>query len=396
MATAAAPHLKSIPSTGRRILVIDDEPSVLRVVGMLLERSGFSVESADSAHAALKLVEKDKYHAILTDIIMPELSGVEFLRELRRHDLDVPVILMTAGPTLDSAIEAIEYGAQQYLLKPVEPEALVRAVGRAAALGELARFKRNAYAKASSESMPYGDRPTLERVLNQAFGTIRVVFQPMVSLREKRVIGYEALMRCDEALFASYGALLAAADRIGWRTTLSRTIYQRIAAACTELPEGALLFVNVHPNDAQEGLLAGPEAPLEPIARSVVLEVSENTSTQQFDSMASQLANLRGAGFRVAVDDLGTGPSGLLAFTRMAPDYVKLDRTVLSGLDKDEPRRRAVAGMYALVRELGIPMIAEGVERVGERDALLAMGADLAQGNLFGAPAPGFVAPVLG
>ncbi|NCX13618.1 MAG: response regulator, partial [Betaproteobacteria bacterium] len=59
---------------------------------------------------------------------MPEMTGVEFLRELRRHDLDVPVILMTAGPTLDSAISAIEYGAQQYLLKPVEPDELVKAV----------------------------------------------------------------------------------------------------------------------------------------------------------------------------------------------------------------------------------------------------------------------------
>ncbi|MBI3567225.1 MAG: EAL domain-containing protein [Gemmatimonadetes bacterium] len=381
-------------ANGRRILVIDDEPAVLRVLGLLLERHGFTVASADNARDGLRLVEKDKFHAILTDIIMPELSGVDFLRELRRHDLDVPVILMTAGPTLDSAIEAIEYGAQQYLLKPVEPDALVQAVGRAAALGELARYKRDAFAKQSRESLPYGDRATLEAVLNQAFGTIHVVFQPVVSMKEQKLIGYEALMRCDEALFASYGALLQAADRIGWRTALERTIYQRIAAACTELPEGALLFVNVHPHDAQEGLLVGGEAPLEPIARSVVLEVSEHASVEQLDAMAGQIDKLRGAGFRIAVDDVGTGAAGLLAFARMAPDFVKLDRTLLAGLDKDADRHRLVRGMYALAREIGVPMIAEAVETAGERDALVKIGAELMQGNLFGKPTGTFAAAI--
>jgi len=393
MATASAP--RPVNSTGRRVLVIDDEPAVLRVLGLLLERHGFSVASADNARDALKLVEKDKFHAILTDIIMPELSGVDFLRELRRHDLDVPVILMTAGPTLDSAIEAIEYGAQQYLLKPVEPDALVQAVGRAAALGELARYKRDALAKASKEALPYGDRKTLEAVLNQAFGTIHVVFQPVVSMKEKTLLGYEALMRCDEALFANYATLLHAADRIGWRTALERTIYQRIAAASTELPDGAVLFVNVHPHDAQEGLLVGAESPLEPIARNVVLEVSEHATVEQLDAMAGQIDRLRGAGFRIAVDDVGTGPAGLLAFARMTPDFVKLDRTLMMGCDQDAARLRMVRGMFALTREIGVPMIAEGVETAGERDALLAMGADLAQGNLFGKPGATFGAPAL-
>ena len=128
-----------LPTGTRRVLVIDDEPAVLKVLGLVLQRRGFAVDTMSSAKAALAQLPQQKYHAILSDIIMPEMSGVEFLRELRRHDLDVPVILMTAGPTLDSAIDAIEYGAQQYLLKPVEPDALVKAVGRAVALGELAR-----------------------------------------------------------------------------------------------------------------------------------------------------------------------------------------------------------------------------------------------------------------
>ena len=379
----------------RHVLVIDDEPAVLKAIEMMLGKKGFAVDTAPSARDALALLDTTRFDVILTDIIMPEVSGVELLRELRRHDLDVPVILMTAGPTLDSALEAIAYGAQQYLLKPVEPEALVLAVGRAAALGELARMQRSALASRSEDALPYGDRATLEAVLTRAFETIKVVFQPIVSMRGKSVVGYEALMRCDEALFAAYPALLSAADRIGWRVTLEQTIYQRIAHACSELPEGALLFVNIPPHDASDGLLVGPNAPLEPIARQVVLEVSEYISPENLDSLAKSTDRLRGAGFRIAVDDLGTGPNGLTAFTRLSPEFAKLDRMMLAGLDTDPGRHKSVRAMYALCRELEVPLIAEGVETQAERDALFTIGADMAQGNLFGKPSKEFEPPQL-
>jgi EAL domain-containing protein (putative c-di-GMP-specific phosphodiesterase class I)/CheY-like chemotaxis protein len=388
---AAAP----VPANhnARRVLVIDDEPAVLKAVGLVLQRRGFAVDTVSSAKDALGQVTQQRYHAILSDIIMPEMTGVEFLRELRRHDLDVPVILMTAGPTLDSAIDAIEYGAQQYLLKPVEPDALVKAVGRAVALGELARAKREALAGGSRKSVSLSERADLEAMLKRAYDTIRIVFQPVVSLKAKKLFGYEALMRCDETLFASYGALLAASERVAWRPIMARTIYQRIASACAELPEGALLFVNVHPWDAQEGLLPGPEAPLEPLARSIVLEIGDRTPQAHVDSFAVSLSALRGAGFRIAVDDLGTGGSGMTSFGKLKPDFVKLDGALVSGIDGDEGNAAMARGMYALCRELGVPVIAEGVETAGERDTLVKFGADLAQGHVFGEPGASFTPP---
>jgi EAL domain-containing protein (putative c-di-GMP-specific phosphodiesterase class I) len=383
------------PAGARRVLIIDDEAAVLRVLGLLLERNGFTVATATNAREGLSLLAEKGFDVVLTDIIMPELSGLDFLRELRRHDLDVPVILMTAGATLDSALDAIEFGAQQYLLKPVEPEALVHAVGRAAALGELARMKRTALALQTGNKIPYGDRATLEAVLTRTFATIHAEFQPVVSVREKRVIGYEALMRCDETLFSSYRALLGAAERVGWRTALARTIYQRIGQDCSDLPEGALLFVNMHPLDAQESLLAGSGAPLEPIAGSVVLDVSENVAGEQLAALTSALPGLRGAGFRISIDNVGTGQSGLDIFNRLSPDFAKLDRTVYAGIEKDTNRQRMVRAMYAMLGSLEVPLIAECVETTAERDALLAAGADLAQGNLFGAPSKRFEPPAL-
>ena len=383
----------SAPPGVRRVLIIDDEPAVLRVLGLLLERNGFSVASASNARDGLALLAEKGFDVVLTDIIMPELSGVDFLKELRRHDLDVPVILMTAGATLDSALDAIEYGAQQYLLKPVEPEALVHAVGRAAALGQLARMKRTALAAQAGKAIPYGDRATLEAVLTRTFATIHAEFQPVVSLKKKNLLGYEALMRCDETLFSSYGALLAAAERVGWRTALSRTLYQRIAQDCSDLPEGALLFVNIHPLDAQESLLTGSGASLEAIARNVVLDVRESVAGELLGALAAAIPGLRGAGFRIAIDNVGTGTSGLDIFTRLSPDFAKLDRTAYAGIEKDTARQRTVRAIYAMFASLELPLIAEGVETTAERDALLAAGADLAQGNLFGAPSTRFAMP---
>ena len=384
-----------IADTRRRVLVIDDEPAVLRALGMLLEKKGFAVSTASSAREALALVERSKFDVILTDIIMPEVSGVELLRELRRHDLDVPVILMTAGPTLDTALEAIAYGAQQYLLKPVEPEELVLALGRAAAIGELGRMQRSALASTREGALTHGDRSSLEEVLTHAFETITVVFQPIVSLRRKHVLGYEALMRCDETLFAAYSQLLAAADRVGWRRSLEQTIYQRIAHACVDLPDESLLFVNIHPHDATDGLLVGSKAPLEPIARQVVLEVSEHVTPAELGALAKSAPKLRGAGYRMAVDDLGTGPAGLAAFKLLSPEFAKLDRTMFAGLDADPARGKMARAMYALCRELDVPLIAEAVETAGERDALATLGADLAQGNVFGKPSQEFSPPQL-
>lgn len=389
MSAAPAP----LTSAARRVLVIDDEPAVLKVIGLVLQRRGFAVDTMSSAKAALAQIPQQKYHAILSDIIMPEMTGVEFLRELRRHDLDVPVILMTAGPTLDSAIDAVEYGAQQYLLKPVEPDALVTAVGRAVALGELARAKRDALTGGGPRPVSLDERADLEAVLKRAYGSIRIAFQPIVSMKARSLFGYEALMRCDEALFTSYAALLTASERVAWRPLMARTIYQRIASACADLPDDALLFVNVHPWDAQEGLLTGSDAPLEPLARSIVLEISDRTPAPHVEAFANGLPALRGAGYRVAVDDLGTGGSGMGIYTRLTPDFVKLDGRLVGGIDTDVASARMTRGMYALCRELGVTVIAEGVESAGERDALLAIGADLAQGHRFGMPGATFDAP---
>jgi EAL domain-containing protein (putative c-di-GMP-specific phosphodiesterase class I) len=100
-------------------------------------------------------------------------------------------------------------------------------------------------------------------------------------------------------------------------------------------------------------------------------------------------------GFRVAVDDLGTGYSGLTCLLNLKPEFVKYDRELVAGIQASTPRTKLVRSLEQLSRELGICTIAEGVEQPQERDALRELGCELLQGYLFGRPAKGFCSVAL-
>jgi two-component system response regulator AtoC len=112
-----------------RVLVVDDDPSILELYSRALGASGYDVAVAKSAVEAQSFMSTDALDAIISDISMPEMTGLEFLRLVRRHDLDVPVILVTAQPDVKTAIEAVEHGAFRYLLKPVALAVLIVGVG---------------------------------------------------------------------------------------------------------------------------------------------------------------------------------------------------------------------------------------------------------------------------
>src|SRR3954471_18251100 len=115
-------------STGS-VLLIDDDFSVRRTHLKMLERGGFSVTASPSARHALALVEHGLHASVIvTDLNMPEMNGIEFLRAVRRFDQDVPVIILTGYPSLETAISAIEYGGFRYLTKPAPAHELLAAI----------------------------------------------------------------------------------------------------------------------------------------------------------------------------------------------------------------------------------------------------------------------------
>ncbi len=119
------------------ILVVDDEKSIRVMISAFLQGQGYMVEVAQDADEARKMLSTCEWDVVLTDIILPGVSGVELLKTIRELAPDVQVIMMTGAPTVESAAEAVRAGACDYLTKPVNRQALQRSVATAAQLKQL-------------------------------------------------------------------------------------------------------------------------------------------------------------------------------------------------------------------------------------------------------------------
>src|SRR5216110_3587196 len=102
-----------------KILVVDDEAAILRLLKEALSQWGYQVTAASSGAEALKALRGDMFDAVISDIRMPDINGLELLKEIKRHDESVEVVMMTGYPTIASAVEALKEGAFDYLSKPL-------------------------------------------------------------------------------------------------------------------------------------------------------------------------------------------------------------------------------------------------------------------------------------
>jgi FixJ family two-component response regulator len=198
-----------------RVLVVDDDVTTARGYGRILTSAGFSVTLANDGSEAAAVARATSFEAIITDITMPGTNGIALLRSVRQHDLDVPVILMTGGPAIESAVEAMEYGALLYLIKPIEAQQLEDVVTRAVRLHQMARIKREALELFQIDNKALGDRAGLEARFENALATMWVAYQPIVSWAGQTVFAYEALVRNKEATLRSPPDLFEAAVRLG-------------------------------------------------------------------------------------------------------------------------------------------------------------------------------------
>jgi EAL domain-containing protein (putative c-di-GMP-specific phosphodiesterase class I) len=372
----------------RRVLLAEDEPQVRAMLSEQLTSAGYMVVACSNGREAVAALERDTFDAVLSDIGMPDMDGLALLDVVRAKDLDVPVVLLTGGPSLETAVEAVARGALQYLAKPIPLTTLLEVTERAVRLGALARLKRQALLRLGLDHL-VGDRAGLDATFARVLSSLRLDCQPIFHANG-RLHAYEVLVRSGEPAFPNPGALLSAAEGLGRLEELGNAI--RVAAAAIldsgAIPAGVLLYVNVHPHDLEDEALLDPAAPLSRHAGRVVLEVTERARLTDVANVPERIRRLRALGFRVALDDLGAGYAGLTSFTALAPDIVKLDMALLRGIDKDPVKLKLVTSMTRLCRELGILVVAEGIETAEELEAATNARCDLMQGYLLGRPAP--------
>lgn len=375
------------------VLLVDDDPDVLRAFRRALSTKGHRVVCANAGTKVPELIRHQDFDAIVSDVGMAGLDGFGVLCEAHAHDPDLPVVLVTGGGSLDSAIRALDLGAHRFLLKPLDPEVLTSAVRAAVAHRREALAARRARELAAEMERAAAERARLSDDLSLAMEGMWMAFQPIVHGSGRGLYGYEALVRSAHSPLARPEEILKAAEQLGRLGELGQAIHARVARAARGAPEGAAILVNLHPWDLRSESLLAPGSPLADIADRVVLEITERASLENVSELRPRIDALRRQGFRIAVDDLGAGYAGLTCVADLAPDIVKIDMSLVRGVDGDPTRRRLVRAITDLSAELGIRTVAEGVETVAERDVLAEMGCDLMQGFLFARPAPGFVVP---
>lgn len=374
------------PETTSRgsILAVDDDPEVRFVVASGLRDAGFDVLEAETGERALEILSEGGVDAVISDISMPGLSGTEMLRTLRARDIDLPVVLLTGRPSMETAIEAVDAGALRYLTKPLSGKEITETMNEAVRLGRLARWRRDALALTRPNSHFVGDSATMEVAFEEALNGLWLAAQPIVRAADGEVFGVELLARSVSRRFTSINMLLEAAEKLKRVPQFGRRV--REIAANIDVPPECAVFVNLHCLELDDQDLYSPDNPLLDLGSRVILEITERHSIDQVKNLKVKIELLRALGFWIAVDDMGAGYAGLNSFAALRPDLVKVDMSIVRGIDQDPYRRTLVKSMITMCRDFGIPLVAEGVETEEERSVLIELGCDFLQGFLCGAP----------
>lgn len=377
-------------AVGTRVLLVDDEEAVRRASARVLSAEGFEVVQAGDGREALGQLDRGQVDVVVSDVMMPSMSGLDLLRMIRRRDLELPVILLTGMPNVDAALEAGRHGALHFLTKPVANALLVQAVSRAERLRRLAVTKRMAMDALGSTLPRAGDLAGLQQSFDSALTHLWMAYQPIVRASDQELYGYEALMRSKEASLPHPGAILDAAERLDRLFDVGRRVRALAPLPLPSAPESALLFVNLHSSDLADEALVDPDSPLVRSASRVVLEITERATLDGIEGVEKRVAELREMGFRIAIDDMGAGYAGLTSFAQLDPDVVKLDMTLVRGVEKAPIKAKLIQSLCAVCRDLGITVIAEGIETTAERDCVIELGCHLLQGYLLAKPGPAF------
>jgi EAL domain-containing protein (putative c-di-GMP-specific phosphodiesterase class I) len=311
-------------------------------------------------------------------------AGVELLSAIRSRGLAVPVVLVTGCPSIETAVSAIELGAVSYLTRPVAAAELVRSVERAVGLNRRAHSTSRGLLR-RRRGIPNAERASVESQFGRGLASLYMAYQPIVRARDGSVFGWEALLRTREPGIAGPLAFIEMAERLDRVRELGRTIRESVATTAGHT-RGVMFFVNLHAEDLEDDRLYDARSPLSAIAPEIVLEITERDPLDAVPDVRDRVKRLRALGYRLAVDDLGSGYSGLASFASLEPDFVKLDRELVRGIDRHPVKRKVVSSIVGVSRDLGTSVVAEGIETAGERDAATEAGCNLMQGFFFRRP----------
>jgi len=323
---------------------------------------------------------------------MPGGGGTRVAREMARVSPRTRIVALSAHDDRASVSEMIRAGALSYVVKGAPVEEIVEAVerasrGLASLSGDAAAGVRRDLEEqlGRRERREEEGRRRLERIRAALEpGAIVPVFQPIVDLVSTRVVGYEALSRFQLEPRRGPDVWFAEASEVGLHEELEYAAIRLATDRFDDLPAGAYLSLNLSPSsclsERLEHVLLGLPA------ERVVIEVTENAPVPDYEALRAGLQPLKAIGGRLAIDDAWAGFASLRHIVRLAPDIIKLDVALTRDVDTDRARRAMAAALVSFATEMGIVIVAEGIETQAEFDTLRALGVRYGQGFFLGRP----------
>lgn len=262
--------------------------------------------------------------------------------------------------------------------------------------GDFDHTMYNAYCEAMATVGKRGDDGELDLLREfravLAKPSIQTVYQPIVDFSEQRIYAWEALARGPEdSYFSQPSMLFEFAEETGNLFNLEKVCREKAFENLGELEPSQKVFFNIHPKTLSDpSFTPGETARLVKefgiSPSNIVFEVTERHSIHDFSLFVKTLEHYRSQGFKVAVDNAGTGYSGLWSMAELKPEYIKLDLGLVHGVDQDSVKRAMVETLLSFGHSIGSKVIAGGVENEAELTCLIGLGVKFGQGFFLGGP----------
>lgn len=310
------------------------------------------------------------------DLLIIDLNRPDLIRSINS---DIPtIIVLPAG-------HSVTHPAYEVISRPISRIDITKAMK--IAKRKLKRFLSEETIKHKIQETK-NDIEYFESVVSEIY----LVYQPIVRASTQSVFGYEALLRSRHPDFKGPGHLVDLSNKLGMSMDLGRIIRSQAPIPFIEKSKMEFLFINMFASELLDHELHADVSLMSRVRDRVVLEVTERESIDSSPEFKNALMNLRKLSYKIAVDDLGSGYSGLSSIMEIDPDIIKLEMVFSKEIHESEIKRNLVSSMVDFCNASGKEIIAEGVETIEEYKTLLDIGVDLYQGYLFARPGEAFPA----
>jgi len=371
-----------------RVLLADDDPDVRHVIGRLVSGDDALelVGTASDAEEAVELGSLTHPDVALVDLWMPKGGGFRAARELRERSPETKVLALSGSADREGVLKMFEAGAVGYMIKGANVDVVegIMAASRgegvianevaAEVIGEL---RNHLDRQNEAEQSELRRRRRIGLVIEGR--AIAIAFQPVFDLSTGKVACVEALARFPGDEEDDPEAWFAEAWSLGLGVELEIAAFAAALEAGAMRPAGVLLAVNVSPGAAMSGRFCEFLASLDDVD-GLVLELTEHAVVEDYDVLTGCLGPVRDRGIKVAVDDAGSGHASLRHILQVEPEFIKLDMSLLSGIEDDQPKLALTTGITSFAREISTKTVAEGIETRSQLECVMGLGVDYAQG----------------